>query len=56
MFFEVIFAHKNKFKSTMSTETYYNVSGGFGAIAAAFVLESLERILVWLMVMTAVII
>lgn len=40
----------------MSTETYYNVSGGFGAIAAAFVLESLERILVWLMVMTAVII
>ena len=39
----------------MSNEAYYNVSGGFGAIASAFIIESLEQMLVWLMVMTAVI-
>ncbi len=40
--------------STETTYAYYS-SGTFGAIASAFVIESLEHLLPWLMVMAAII-
>lgn len=40
----------------MSANVYNTVGGGFGAIASAFVIESLQHMLVWLIVMTAVVV
>ena len=34
---------------------YQSTAGGFGAIASAFVIESLQHMIVWLIVMFAVI-
>lgn len=39
----------------MTKNVYYQVSGGFGAIASAFVYESLESIIPWLLAMFFVI-
>lgn len=37
------------------TQYYTTTSGGFGAIASSFVIESLQHMITWLIVMTAVI-
>ena len=39
----------------MTKNVYYQVSGGFGAVASAFVYESLESIIPWLLAMFFVI-
>lgn len=39
----------------MNTNPNYYVSGGFGALASAFVVESLEHLIPWLFVIAAII-
>lgn len=39
----------------MTNTTYNSIGGGFGAIASAFVIESLEQMVGWLIALTAVV-
>lgn len=44
-----------KHDEEMTTQTYNSISGSFGALASAFVIESLQHMIIWIMVMAAVV-
>lgn len=45
----------NTYDEDMTAQTYNGIGGGFGALASAFVIESLEHMVVWLIVMAVVV-